>query len=307
MTDFQTISPEIRRFRRQGMFPGFLFVVLIIQISLINSIYPNKLVSVNSERPLMKIHTITRLSLFAFMLCTLFSCNKKEELITDKISEYLPLATGKYITYRLDSLVFINFGRNIETHRYQVKDQVDAIITDNLGRPTYRVYRYLRDSLGTLPWQANGTYFITPFADQVEIIEDNLRFIKIHMPIKDGFSWKGNRYLPTDPYGSKYNFSNDDNMGEWDFYYDGAASTFSYRGNNYSDVYSVEEVNESFNVPITSPTSYAARSRSVEKYSKNIGLVYREYEMWEYQPNPGGSGGPYYTGFGIRKWMIDHN
>ena len=255
----------------------------------------------------MRLQSITRLSLLAFIVSILFSCNKKEEFITDKISDYIILTPGKYITYRLDSLVFTSFGRIIETHRYQVKVQVDALITDNLGRPSYRVYRYQRDSLGTTAWQPAGTYFITVLSDQAELIEDNLRFIKMHMPIKDGFSWKGNKYLPTDPYGSKYNFSNDDNMGDWDFYYDGASSAFSYRGINYSNVYSIEEANEAFNVPITSPTSYAAKSRSVEKYSKTIGLVYREYELWEYQPNPGGSGGPYYTGFGIKKWMIDHN
>lgn len=219
----------------------------------------------------------------------------------------MPLVPGKYISYRLDSLVFTGFGRVIETHRYQVKEQIDAIITDNQGRPSYRVYRFLRDSLGTQSWQPAGTYLITPLADQVEVIEDNLRVIKLHMPFKDGFSWKGNKYLPTDPYGSKYNFSNDDNMGEWDFYYDNFSSAFTHRGINYSNVYTIEEANEIFNVPITSPTSYAAKSRAVEKYSKSIGLVYQEYELWEYQPNTGGAGGPYYTGFGIRKWMIDHN
>jgi hypothetical protein len=255
----------------------------------------------------MRFQSITRLSFLAITASVFFSCNEKEEFVTDKVSDYMLLVPGKYITYRLDSLVFTNFGRNIETHRYQVKEQVDALITDNLGRPGYRVFRYLRDSLGTTPWQPSGTYFITPLTDQVEVIEDNLRFIKMHMPVKDGFNWKGNKYLPTDPYGSTYNFSNDDNMGDWDFYYDGQSSSFTYRGNNYSNVYSIEEADDAFNVPITSPTSYAARSRSVEKYSKNIGLVYREYELWEYQPNTGGAGGPYYTGFGIRMWMTDHN
>ena len=255
----------------------------------------------------MRLQSITRLSLLAIVFTSLFSCSEKEEFITDKINDYIILTPGKYITYRLDSLVFTNFGRTIETHRYQVKDQIDALITDNTGRPSYRVYRYLRDSLGTTPWQTNGTYFITLLSDQVELIEDNLRFIKMHMPVKDGFSWKGNKYLSADPYGTKYSFSNDDNMIDWDFYYDGQSSSFSYRGNNYSDVYSIEEANEAFNVPITSPASYAAKSRSVEKYSKTIGLVYREYELWEYQPNTGGAGGPYYTGFGIKKWMIDHN
>ncbi len=243
----------------------------------------------------------------AIVVSVFFSCNEKEEFVTDKISDYMPLAIGKYISYRLDSLVFTGFGRVIETHRYQVKDQIDAIINDNQGRPSYRVYRYLRDSLGTQSWQPAGTYLVTPLSDQVELIEDNLRFIKLHMPIKDGFSWKGNKYLPTDPYGSKYNFSNDDNMGEWDYYYEKLSPGFSYRGNNYTNVYTIEEANENFNVPITSPTAYAAKSRSVEKYSKTIGLVYQEYELWEYQPNTGGAGGPYYTGFGIRKWMIDHN
>jgi hypothetical protein len=255
----------------------------------------------------MRIQSFTRTSLLAILVSSLFSCNEKEEFVTDKISEYMLQIPGKYITYRLDSLVFTNFGRNIETHRYQVKEQVDALITDNLGRPSYRVYRYLRDSLGLTPWQPAGTYLLTPLPDQAELIDDNLRFIKLHMPVKDGFSWKGNKYLPADPYGSLYNFSNDDNMADWDFFYDGGSSSFSYRGNNYANVYSIEEADESINYPISSPSSFAYRSRAVEKYSKTIGLVYREYELWEYQPNTGQPGGPYYTGFGIRMWMIDHN
>lgn len=255
----------------------------------------------------MRILSISRLSLIATLAITLFSCDEKEEFATEKISDYIPVASGKYITYRLDSLVFTNFGRNTEIHKYQVKHVIDAQIADNLGRPAYRVFRYLSDSTGTQPWQPAGSYFITALADQLEVSEDNLRFIKVHLPIRNGFSWKGNRYLPTDPYGSKYNFSNDDNMEDWDFYYDGGPSSFSYRGNNYVDVQTVEQANEAFNVPITNPAAYASNSRSVERYAKNIGLVYREYELWEYQPNTSGSGGPYKTGFGITMWMVDHN
>lgn len=252
-----------------------------------------------------------------FMILTsatlLFSCNKKEDFTTEELKDYVPLLAGKYITYRVDSMVFTNFGRNTEIHKYQVKHVIDALITDNLGRPSYRVYRFIRDSVDVTswtpaqPWTNSGTYFITPVSDQLELIEDNLRIIKLHLPIKASYSWKGNKYLPTDPYGQFYNFSNDDNMADWDFYYDGTSSSFSYKGNNYSNVQTVEEANESFNVPITIPTAYAAKSRAVEKYSKNIGLVYREYELWEYQPNTGNPAGPYKTGFGVTQWMIDHN
>ncbi len=261
----------------------------------------------------MRLHSFTRLSLLAFITATFFSCNEKEEFVTDKVSDYIPLTPGKYITYRLDSMVFTNFGRNTEIHKYQVKHIIDALITDNLGRPSYRIYRFIRDSVDATswtpaqPWINSGTYFITPLSDQAEVIEDNLRFIKIHLPIKDAYSWKGNKYLPTDPYSPLYNFSNDDNMVDWDFYFDGNPSSFSYKGISYSDVLTVEQVDESLNVPITVPTAYAARSRSVERYSKTIGLVYREYEIWEYQPNTGNPAGPYKTGFGITEWMIDHN
>ncbi|MBI5856049.1 MAG: hypothetical protein HZB42_00220 [Sphingobacteriales bacterium] len=258
----------------------------------------------------MRFPSLSRIFIAAIFASVLFSCNKKEDFVSEDVKDYLLITPGKYITYRLDSMVFTNFGTTTEIHKYQVKHVVDALITDNLGRPGYRVYRFIRDSVDATswtpaqPWTNSGTYFITPLTDQVELIEDNLRIIKLHMPVRESFSWKGNKYLPTDPYGQYYGFSNDDNMADWDFYYDGGSTSFSYKGNNYSNVYSIEEADESFNVPITIPTAYAAKSRAVEKYSKNIGLVYREYELWEYQPPPVG---PYKTGFGVTQWMIDHN
>jgi len=126
---------------------------------------------------------------------------------------------------------------------------------------------------GTQPWTPNGSYFITVLSDQVEVIEDNLRFIKIHMPVKEGFSWKGNRHLSDNPYNSLYNFSNDDNMADWDFYFDTFESSFSYKGKNYSDVWTIESADETYNVPIVDANAYAARTRAVDRYSKNIGLV----------------------------------
>lgn len=249
-----------------------------------------------------------KLACFLGAMALLSSCSdKQEQFETDQIADYSNLAVGKYITYRIDSTVFPNFGRNTEVHKYQQKHVIDAQLTDNLGRPAFRVYRYIRDSAGTTPWVANGSYYITPLNDQLEVVEDNLRSIRLHLPIREGFSWKGNRYLSADPYGTLYNFSNDDNMNDWDFYYDNFEPSFSYRNQVYTDVWTVEGTEENYNVPITDPTAYAARTRLMERYAKNVGLVYREYDMWEYQPNTGQPGGPYKTGFGITMWMIDHN
>ncbi len=236
----------------------------------------------------------------------IFSCNEKDDFTIETADTYMPLAVGKYITYRVDSMVFVNFGKDTEIRSYQIKHRVDAIITDAEGRPAYRIYRSLRDVAGLQPWQEVGSYTVTTLSDQIEVTENNLRFIKLHSPVRFGFSWKGNKYFPDNPYNAAYNFSNDDNIEDWEYSYD-ELSSFSYGGINYTDVQTVEQIDEAFNVPITSPTSYAAKSRGVERYSKNIGLIYREYELWEYQPNTGNPAGPYKTGFGITMWMIDHN
>lgn len=219
----------------------------------------------------------------------------------------MPLTTGKYITYRLDSTVFTNVGRNEEIHRYQVKHVVDAQIPDNLGRLSFRIIRYLRDSAGTQPWVPNGAYYITPLTDQAEVIEDNLRFIKLHTPFLLKMDWKGNRYISSNPYSLLYTFSNDDNMNDWDYKYDKFDQTTSIGGQTVQNVYTVSQVDEAINAPVADPRAYGARNYSVEKYAKNIGLVSRDYILWEYQPNTGGIGGGYKVGFGIKMWMIDHN
>jgi hypothetical protein len=252
----------------------------------------------------MRLLSAFRLSLLAITTLTLFSCsNKTEEFVTEQLSDYLPLQPGKYITYRLDSLVFTNFGTVAVTRRYQMKHVVDAQITDNLGRPSFRVYTYIRDSAGTQPWSASGSYFITPLATQTEVIDDNLRVIKLHLPIKEGYQWKGNSYLPNDPYYPSYDLLNNSYIKDWDFTYDIFEPAASYRGNNYTNVFTVLHQDDSQNLPVTNINVFAYKTLSLEKYSKTVGLVYRKFEIWDYQTDPT----DHYTGFGITMWMIDHN
>jgi hypothetical protein len=257
----------------------------------------------------MRPPLIMRFMLPALLMAMCFSCTRKiEEFQSEPLSDYLPLQTGKYITYRIDSTVFTSFGTIVETHSYLVKHIIDAEITDNLGRPSFRVFRFIsnqNDTTGTPDLHANGSYFITPLNNRIEVIENNLRFLRMHLPVKQNFSWKGNMYLPYDPYGGLYSFSNDDFMTDWDFHYASFEPTWNYKGQTYQNVSTIEEADEAFNVPIVNPGNYAYKNRSVTKYARNIGMVYREHTLWEYQPNPGGT--PYYIGFGMRMWMVDHN
>lgn len=256
----------------------------------------------------MRLKSLISLSCTALILFSFISCEKETEIFeSDSIADYMPLSVGNFIVYRLDSTVFTNQGRNEEIHKYQVKYEVESQQMDNAGRPSFRVFRYITDSVGTKPWTPNGTFFMTPLTDQAEVIEDNLRFIKLHLPLKTNVTWKGNKYLTSDPYASLFQFSNDDNMNEWDYDYEQYEASTIIGGKTVNDVYTVTQIDEALNAPVTDTRSYGARSLAIEKYAKNIGLVYREYILWEYQPNTGGTGGGYKTGFGIKMWMIDHN
>lgn len=244
--------------------------------------------------------------LLSGLLVFLFSCNKSEIPDTGSIKDYLQLQKGKYITYRLDSTVFTNFGRDVELHAYEEKHLVDTLVTDNLGRPAWRIFRFIKDT-GTTNWTSAGTYLLTNSGSTLELTEDNLRQLRLVLPLKEGQSWKGNRHFPFEPYNASFNFSNDDNIQDWDFTYTDTNESFTLpNGNTIDDVLTVTGIDESINVPVVVTTAYASINFSLDRYAKGIGLVYQEYTMWEYQPNPGGSS-PYYIGFGVSRYMIDHN
>jgi hypothetical protein len=263
--------------------------------------YPNQ----NPNILMRPFHLFAGLLLLVFF--SLASCSKKtEDLQLEDITEYMPLTAGKTLTYRLDSTVFTNFGRNTEIHSYEERHVIDASFTDNLGRTAYRVFRFIRDTAGTKPWTPAGTYAITVTSQTVEFTHDNLRTLRLAAPLRLDFAWKGNRHLPTEPYNGLFSFSNDDYMNEWEFVYTGTGETFQVKNHTVSDVITIQHVDESINVPITSPTAYASINYSVDRFAKGIGLVYQELEMWEYQPNPSGPSG-YKTGFGIKRSLIDHN
>ena len=242
--------------------------------------------------------------------CTLVISCKREtiEFTTDPLSEYVPLQSGKYFIYRLDSTVFTGSGRFTEVHSYQEKHEIDAPFTDLLGRPGYRIFRFLRDTAGTQPWVSAGTYYITPTETTVEVNENNMRVVKLALPISSGFRWKPNLHLPDEPFGSLYSFQNEFDMYDWDNTYGNITGTEEINGKTYNNVIVVEGVNRASNVPVTDPGSYGYIDYQVSKYAKGLGLIYEEWIMWDYQPPASGSSTVgFKTGFGMMRSLIDHN
>ena len=183
-----------------------------------------------------------------------FSCKREVEdfKVPNLPSDYLPLQEGKYITYRLDSTIFTNLGSVTEIHSYQEKQLVDAPFTDNLNRISYRIYRFLRNADGSGPWQSAGSYYITVDSNKVEVVENNLRFLKLYFPLRTDFTWKGNQYLPSDPYGT-YSYHSD--ISFWQYQYDNLNDTVRANGTTYTGVVAVKGIDEAYNVADTIPVT----------------------------------------------------
>jgi hypothetical protein len=241
---------------------------------------------------------------------TAVSCKKQTGTIdnTTPLNEYMPLEIGKYIHYRLDSTRFVDFGQRDTVVSYDAKDVVEAEVTDNSGRAGYRVVRYLRDlnSTNELDYAPSLTYIVTPTKETVEVIENNLRYQKLKLPVTEGFNWHGNSFLPATPFYAAYEFSNDEDMDIWDYTYEGVDLSYSIGDNIYDNTATVLQVADSSNVPIEFPDGLAYKNYWTETYAKNIGLIYKEVEMWEYQPPNAGNPG-FRSGFGLKMTIIDHN
>jgi hypothetical protein len=236
------------------------------------------------------------------------ACTKNDTLQTAQIEEFMPLQPGKYIRYRLDSMLFIDFGQRDTTISYDAKDVVDAEITDNAGRRSFRIIRYLRSLTSTdeADYTPALTLMVTPSRESIEVQENNLKFQKLKLPVTEGFSWRGNAFIPALPFYEIYEFSNDEDMDLWDYTYHDVNQSVTLNDVVYDSTITVVQVSDSSNVPIEFPDALGYRNHWVEVYAKNLGLIYKEAVMWEYQPPNAGNPG-FRSGFGIKMTIIDHN
>lgn len=245
--------------------------------------------------------TITSFSLIAICSVLIIACKKTENFPSAELSEYLNLQVGKYVRYRMDSTTFVNFGQKDTVTKYQAKDVVEGTLTDNLGRPSWRVVRYRSDSNGIAPWTPIATFMITPERETVEIVDNNLRYKKLKLPVNTGFNWKGNSAIDTYSSGSEVRF-----LDDWDYTYEEVGSSFTVWANKVVDnTVTVNQRDEIIGFP-SDVNAYSEKTFSKEVYGAGIGLIYRDFLHWEYQPPTGGNPG-YKIGYGIKLVMIDHN
>jgi len=229
-------------------------------------------------------------------------CQKTEQLANAKITDYQPLQIGKYITYRLDSTVYTTLSTVKEVHSYIIQDLVDAEVTDNLGRPAFRIRRTMRSNDDTTKWSDNASYIVVPLDHSVELIDNNLRFIKLQEPIREAFTWQGNNYI------NSYSDASLQYLDAWDYSYENVEQPFSMGTQSWEQTVTVNQRDEVLGTP-GNKQFYWEINHSQEVFAKGIGLVYKDFLHEAWQPtNIICPGGCYESnGYGVRLTFLNTN
>ncbi|HEX6916204.1 MAG TPA: hypothetical protein VF145_13235 [Chitinophagaceae bacterium] len=227
-------------------------------------------------------------SLVAIILTSLLAftaCKKSELLSYPALTEYYPLKPGKTFLYRLDSTVRLPFGTGLTVKYFLAKDSVESQFSDAQGRPSFRLFRFLRDTAQLQPWAYKSTIVVTIDNEKkwIEYIENNLRFIALHQPVTEGFSWKGNSYIDTRSGNSLVKY-----MDDWNYTYSNVNQSFTVKKGTFDSTITVLQVDEVSPPGPFNPSYYQQTNLSKEIYAKGVGLVYKEFlhKTWDLSPNP---------------------
>jgi hypothetical protein len=188
-----------------------------------------------------------------FLLIVLFSCKKEQEPAFDFGYEYFPLDSGRFVIYNVDSIVYDDFTGTIDTFKYQLKEITTAFFYDLEKRPAYKVERYKRLN-DTLPWEIKDVWAASRNSITAERTEENITYVKLYFPVKQGNYWNGNARNTLEPASYEYATVGTGN---------------SFGGHSFTSTLKVIQLNKKNLIE----DQYAE-----EVYARSIGMIYKRYK-----------------------------
>jgi hypothetical protein len=150
----------------------------------------------------------------------------------------------------VDSIFWDAFTHVHDTVSYELKEILDSTYLDNQQRPTQRIERFKKDSIGN--WVIYKVWASNLTSTTAEQVEDNLRFVKIVFKPALNSTWNGNSLNTLDPQIYRINsLNNPESLGALSF-----DSTMTVM-HEYTD-------------------TLVNKLSGIEKYATGVGLYYRQ-------------------------------
>lgn len=193
------------------------------------------------------------------MLFIAFACKKKTEEPPDLGYDYAPITLGKFVVYDVDSTIYDDFKMDTTYTKYRIKEKLEEVYIDNQGREAIKLVRYIKMynplvSYDNQVWTIKDVWNYTKTNTTLEVVEEDIRFTKLIFPVKVDALWNGNAQ---------------NTIGDWEYIYNYINRTENINGTIFNSVLLVVQKDDKSKNAIH-------RQYFVEKYAKDVGLVYRE-------------------------------
>ena len=226
-----------------------------------------------------------------------FSCKKsKTNPNADKTLQYFPLQVGKYVTYNVDTTLWIDTSCLEFHHTYQLRYQVADTFTDEQQNVNYKIFSFVNSAKTGGQWVANDVFYVANTANGLVVNKDRVSFIKLTFPVLEGGTFQGNKLIDTRDTDYAY-------LRNWSYAYQNVGNSFTSGLESFDNTVTVLERDETIGDMVAKPDSFASRTYFKEVYAYNIGLVYSQQTHWTYDPN-------FATckkGYSVIMQAIDHN
>lgn len=200
--------------------------------------------------------TEIRLCLFIFLTFFVFSCRTSTEEVKLKGNEYYPLTIGTSKLYKVDTIIYDAFKKEIDTISNVFKEMVVEKYPDLSGDTVYRIElsKFSEDKQMYIVFKSfersiKGNYAMEKLENRNEV--------KMLFPISNfktkgnSYTWNANMFIESDPVIVKY------------------TSVFTGFNNG------LKAYNDCVSIKLSKPQLGIVNKVREEVYAKNVGLVYR--------------------------------
>ena len=181
----------------------------------------------------------------------LYSCKRDKGIAPDLGYNYYPTAIGWFIEYEIDSIAYNDFTNKIDTTHYYLREIIESEFENAAEMPSFRIERYKRNNLNE-NWTISDVWFGIKSNTHIIRVEENIRFVKLIFPIKNGLRWNGNNF---------------NSLGEQNYEYLNKDEPFKVNDLTFDSTVVVKQF-ENINL--------IEKQEFKEVYARNIGLIYKE-------------------------------
>lgn len=205
----------------------------------------------------------------------LTGCRAKDNPTIETGDSLYPDEVGRELIYKVDSIRIDRFKSKTDSFQFFIRELIESKYIDNTGKPANRIVLY-QSEVDTGPWIVRAVINSQKTTYELFKTEDNKNILKLVFPVASNKQWDRN----------KYNTMGDDYATYINIYEPKKIGKASY--------------DSTVTVLIQDDTNQIERRYRSEIWGKNIGMLYKQTDTVDYQPNQ------YPYGILYRMTLINH-